>query len=671
MSDKDTVIHVSPDGNDRWSGAPAGPNRRGTDGPLATVKSAQKKIRRLAKKGLKAPVRVVLRGGTYFQSSAVVFTAADGGSESEEFPKALVSPPVTVTWSAYPGESPIISGGRRITRWQETEVNGHRAWVASIRAVKRGSWHFQQLWVNGERRLRPRLPREGLYRIERLVGVNKSTPYHHGQDQFVYAKGDLNPDWHSLQDVEVIALSYWTESRMWIKEISRRRRLVVFDRKSSKRLTDDGDISKPTEYYVENVFDALEPGQWYLDRHGKLFYLPLPGEDPDTAEVIAPRLTELVRVEGKKPVTQLHFEGIAFSHNQWDLPADQSNIGQASSSIPSAVVVSNAYSCTFRRCAFSHLGTYGFELRDGCRDVQLIGCDVVDLGAGGVKIWHGCRRNTISDCDIGDGGILYPSAVGVLVAKSSGNKVIHNHIHDFSYTGISVGWCWGYAESEGYGNIIEYNHVHDIGRGMLSDMGGIYTLGVSPGTRIRHNVFHDITSRGYGGWAIYTDEGSTDILIENNLAYRTNCSGFHQHYGRNNVVQNNIWAFGRQEQLALTRLEQHHSFIFRHNLVYFDEGELLAWSLKQATAEHVVFDHNLYWHGSGKRFRFGELTYRQWQQMGMDRNSLIADPCFVAPEQDDFRLKRNSPALEIGFRPFDLTGVGPRMENREGKIQCR
>ena len=667
MTDKDncTLLHVSPEGNDRWSGALGEPNRHGTDGPLATVKGAQREIRRLARKGLKAPVRVVLRGDIYFQLSAVVFTAADGGSESKEFPAALGSPPVTVTWSAYPGESPIISGGKRITRWRKTEVNGHRAWVASIPAVKSGKWRFQQLWVNGERRLRPRLPREGLYRIERLVGVNKSTPYHHGQDRFVFAKGDLNPDWHSPQDVEVVALSYWTESRMWIKEISRRRRLVVFDRTSSKRLTDDSDTGKPTEYYVENVFEALAPGQWYLDRQeGKLYYLPLPGEERDTAEVIAPKLTELVRVEGKKPVTQLHFEGISFSHNQWDLPPDESNVGQASSSIPGAVVLSNAQSCTFRRCAFSHLGTYGLELLDGCRDVQLIGCDVVDLGAGGVKIWHGCRRNTISDCDIGDGGILYPSAVGVLVGRSSGNKVIHNHIHDFSYTGISVGWCWGYAESEGYGNIIEYNHVHDIGRGMLSDMGGIYTLGVSPGTRIRHNLFHDITSRGYGGWAIYTDEGSTDILIENNVAYRTNCSPFHQHYGRNNIIQNNIWAFGRQEQLALTRLEQHPSFIFRHNLVYFDEGELLAWSLKQATAEHVVFDSNLYWHASGKMFRFGELTFHQWQQTGMDGNSLIADPCFVAPERDDFRLKRNSPALEIGFRPFDLAGVGPRMERR-------
>ena len=661
-----TTLYVAPNGHDRWSGLLAGPSDDGSDGPLATVKEAHRRVRQSMKEGEGGTWRVSLRGGTYTLSSPLVFTAADGGVEAREYPGAIVSAPCPVTWGAYPGEKPVISGGRRITRWKETEVNGHRAWVSSIPAAKKGSWSFQQLWVNGERRLRPRLPREGLYRIEQLVGVDAETRYSQGQDQFVYAEGNIDPTWHNLHDVEVVALCYWTESRMWIKDVDRRRRLVLFDRASSKRLTDDFDTSKTAQYYVENVSEALQPGEWYLDRgEGTLTYLPLPGEETDTAEVIAPKLTELVRIEGGKvPVTQLHFEGIAFCHNQCDLPPDKSNVGQASSQIPGAVVLKNARGCSFRRCAFSHLGSYGVELLDGCRDVELAGCDIVDLGAGGVKVWHGCRRNTISDCEIGDGGILYPSAVGVLIGQSSGNKVVHNHIRDLYYTGISVGWCWGYGESNAFGNIIEYNHVHDIGRGVLSDMGGIYTLGVSPGTRIRYNIFHDIVSRGYGGWAIYTDEGSTDILIENNLAYRTNCSAFHQHYGRDNVIQNNIWAFGRQEQLALTRLEQHRSFVFRHNIVYFDQGELFGSNMRKVTAEHVVCQGNLYWHVDGSEVRFGDQTFAQWQAQGMDAGSLIADPAFVAPELDDFRLREDSPAFGVGFRPFDLAGVGPREEMR-------
>ena len=338
--------------------------------------------------------------------------------------------------------------------------------------------------------------------------------------------------------------------------------------------------------------------------------------------------------------------------------------GQASASIPGAIQAMYARDCTFRNCSFAHLGSYGIDLTDGCRDVQILGCEIRDLGAGGVKIWHGCSRTTLSDNHIAHGGILYPSAVGVLIGQSGGNKVIHNHIADFAYTGVSVGWSWGYDESHAFGNIIEYNHIHDIGRGMLSDMGGIYTLGVSPGTRIRHNIFHDITSRGYGGWAIYTDEGSTDILIENNLSYRTNCSAFHQHYGRDNLIQNNIWAYGREHQLALTRREAHRSFVFRQNIVLFEPAELLDGALAECTTENVFFGGNLYYRVRGSPPLFGGKSFEEWQALGFDRHSLIADPCFVDPANDDFRLQESTPALAIGFRPFDLSGVGPRPEDQ-------
>jgi parallel beta-helix repeat protein len=650
-----TILHVSPDGNDRNPGT--------RDRPLATLRAARDAIRKLKRGGGKQPITVLVHGGRYVLTEPLLFTAQDSGTKD-----------APVIYAAVPGENPVFSGGRRLTGWKEVTLKGKKLWAAAAPGVQTGSWYFRELWVNGRRRTRARHPNRGFLHIAGLPDAGPKTPWNRGQDRFQFAAGDIRP-WENLQDVDIVVLHLWVAARLRVDSIDSGRRVVKLTRRSGRRLTDG---EQPARYFVENAFEFLdEPGEWYLNRKtGVVYYVPMPGEKMSEVEAVAPVLPYLLRLEGRPErgefVSHLVLRGLGFEHSEWPLQADDPADAQAAAPIPAAIQADGAEDCAFERCTVARAGSYGIHLGRGCRDNRISDCDLDELGAGGIKIGEMVQRanpqeqthhNEVLGTHIHDGGRMYPQAVGVWIGQSRHNRIARNHIHHLFYTGISVGWTWGYGQTLAHDNAIELNHVHHIGQGRLSDMGGIYTLGVQPGTVIRSNIFHDIAAYRYGGWGIYLDEGSTSIVVENNLVYRTTHGGFHQHYGKENVIRNNIFAFGRDAQIQRTRIEPHRSFTFEHNIVYWKEGKLLAgdWGKMQA-----VFDRNLYWHVGGGPIRFAGLSWDQWRRKGMDRHSLYADPRFVNPENGDFQLRDASPAGKIGFRPLDLSSVGKREAEKRG-----
>jgi parallel beta-helix repeat protein len=185
------------------------------------------------------------------------------------------------------------------------------------------------------------------------------------------------------------------------------------------------------------------------------------------------------------------------------------------------------------------------------------------------------------------------------------------------------------------------------------------------------NLIYDIEKSNYGGWAIYTDEGSSHIVIENNICYNTSSQGFHQHYGRENMIRNNIFAFSREGQIALTRAEEHNSFTFMHNIVITRNQPIFA--MNPDKGKHFISDANLYWDISGViniygEWKVGEGKLEVWKEAtGNDRNSLVADPCFENLENDHFKLKKESPAFQLGFKDIEMGDVGPRSEKARGK----
>ena len=665
MNSAEFTIYVSLQGCDDWSGTLSSPSPGNDDGPHATIGKAQEKARDIDKAGLKA-VRIILCGGTYFLEQPLHLDARDSGT--------LNCP---VIYEAWPGERPIVSAGVLISGWKETTRDGRRTWIAPA-----PSHRFHNLWANGERRIRPRYPKDSLLRTEGPMpgsfyeGTNE---FHVGKEK---VRGFIRQD-----DVEFVYFAVWTESRLPIRTIDHEKGVVHTHLRSAMNACE---VDCSSHYYYDNVFEELcDEGQWYLDHGaGEVYYLPYGNETLENTHVVAAKHVHALEIAGtpEDPVSHIKFAGISFCHTEWwrtdkteifrwdvrdldppcdvrvvTLADDKAADHQAAISCEAALDLIWAKHCHFTNCSVSHTGSYGISLGPGCSHNAISGCLLSDHGGGGIKIGtqhmettEAAGFNTVCDCEIRDCAEVFHSAVGLWIGHSAHNHIVHNSIHDMSYTGISIGWVWGYGPSGAYCNLIEYNEIYNIAiNGWMHDLSGIYMLGVSPGTIVRNNHIHHV-GKDNNVIGIYTDAGSSFIRWENNIVDHADAGYLHS-VGKNNIIINNIFAHfnhglirGRDESPDL-------SFIAERNIFYSHEKEMM---LDWQGHEGYVFRTNLYWCREGVVFIGGD--FQAWQARGQDTESLVADPLFVDPEGGNFSLALNSPALLIGFVPFDLSDVGPR-----------
>jgi hypothetical protein len=516
--------------------------------PFATLERARQAVRAI-NKSMSSDINVYLHGGKYELARTIHFDQDDSGTNGFH-----------VIYRAYPGEVPIINGGRSIVGWTPTENGIFKASAQNLQ--------FRQLYVNGVRAERARTPSPGNYFRLQSWDENSRT---------VMIEKDKISNWANLNQVEMHVLMSWTIDvfRIASHSISGDYAIIVPMEPERTQMFDGNGyfLRKPNEpYYFENAMEFLvSPGQWYLNSNtNEVFYKPKPGEDMASAEVIAPSVEVLVSIQGTldSPVRNLQFYGLTFAHSSWSLPSSQGFIAIGASvynwiplgGLPTtAVYINAANSIRFERNNFYHMGGSALGLDSGAHDNEVIGNVFSDISSNGIDIDMTLTENpsdtrleitgnVIRNNLVTQAGKQYEGSVGILAGYTAGTVIEHNEISYIPYSGINEGWGWAFASPQLQNNMVRYNNIHHVVT-LLEDGAGIYTLSKQPGSFISDNYIHDIRGSPWRGFdapvaGIYLDEGSSSITVQNNVVENVDLGLYLQSYGTtavDNIIVNYIY----------------------------------------------------------------------------------------------------------------------------------
>ncbi len=317
-----------------------------------------------------------------------------------------------------------------------------------------------------------------------------------------------------------------------------------------------------------------------------------------------------------------------------------------------AIVFRDTTNCVIAGCTVRGVGDYGGSgvSVSGGSNNGVVGNDIYEIGRNGIDVSGGDRKTLTPAGNYADNnyihhiGVFYKQGVGVSLS-GCGNRASHNLIHDGPRWGIGF---------RGNNLVIEYNHIRHMNL-ETADTGAVYTGGRdwlgSRGTVIRYNYFHDIL--GYGqengrwvsphyAWGVYLDDNTGGVDVVGNIVARCVRGLIHLHNGRDNLVENNIFIDGAQQQIQCsgwtssgTRWQQHLATmidgyesvmdqpawkqmrnmhvhpndavlpndmtmtgnVFRRNICYYTQPDSRLLRLRSMPLDHNQFDHNVYWHG--------------------------------------------------------------------------
>jgi hypothetical protein len=663
----DINLYVAPNGNDTAPGTLAA--------PFATIARARDEIRRLKPS---APVTVHVRGGVYELPATLHLTSEDSGTTA-----------APIVYRAYKNERPILTVAHRLAGFVPFKGKILKTDVA---AQGMHGVYFRQLFYGDQRQ-----------HLARYPNYDSANPYAGG---WAYVDGKPVPMYTDIPGEDKRTLKYRAEDgRKWAHP--EEAEVVIFPRynwwnnivpiksidQDARTLTLAGDCSyaiRPGDrYYVRNLLEELDsPGEWYLDKASDTLYF-WPPDDSSNPEVYAPRLRGILQLE--KGTAYVTFRGFTFQYFEG-----------------TAITLTETEHCTIGGNIIRNGGDYngsGVIVNRGIGNA-IAGNDIYQIGSHGISLSGGDRATLTPAGNYADNnyihhtGVFYKQGVGISMT-GVGLRASHNLIHDTPRIAIMF---------SGNNLLIEYNHLHHVNL-ETEDTGVVYTGGrdwiSSRGTVIRYNYMHD--SIGFGqekgkwvsphfSWGVYLDDNTGGVDVIGNIVVRAYRGLIHLHNGRDNLIENNIFVGGKLQQAefngwtADSRYWQNHfptmvkgydmvkdqpawknmrniatspaeavlpgglimsGNVFRHNIVYSTDPESKLFGSRNLPLDHNQWDENIYG---------GKLTkeeFEKWTAQGPDRHSVLTDPLFVNADKDDYRLRPDSPALKMGFKPIPVEKIGP------------
>lgn len=524
-------FYVSPSGNDQWSGTLAEPNAAKSDGPFATLERAQKAVKKLKsivylpkdlpieKRWIGSPhplgrgkdILVFIREGHYYLSQPLLFGSEDGGERVEtnlptgafEYHKVKDH---YVTYAAFPGEKPVISGGQPVTGWK----------------LKKGIWtaplnidSISMFLVNGKKQVLARTPNSGYFVP---TAVSKKT------DELYFKKGELD-NWKDLEGNRVTMLLRWHTGINSFGKIDPKSGIATL------KAQQEGIVIVPPRYFVENLKVLLDTaGEWYYDKKLKeISYIA--GKDlgdlNQTATSIA-KLNQLIQVKGVKghPVRNLRFYGLTF---------------EAVQAGNSAVSFEFAHACELADNAVRSCAGTGVSVKAGCYQTRILNNHIESIDHGGIyvtgslkPIWKfeadyykgapssesGDSPNIIRETTISYNNVSDCGGISILANNTISTTISHNYITKTrGRYGIDVG-DWANQEDALDGNyLVEYNHLEDVQQD-ADDSGAIKTSGMVFNSIVRRNLVNKVHAGFFNdNVGFWFDNMSQGWLTEENIYY--------------------------------------------------------------------------------------------------------------------------------------------------------